>query len=154
MIKIIKAQPVPKEQIEEVLPTAQEKNVMTTRSVQQFNDVVESVPQQVEQVVPQTPDGYKRLYRGLTQEYDPKYDRAKLDNVNNYESWTDNYDLAKAYGDNVYYIDVPENSIAKDIIDENPKSMTYGDRNLLYENDKPVGIKNKSGKEYLLYTGH
>ena len=111
-------------------------------------------PQQLEQVVPQTPDGYKRLYRGLTQEYDPKYDRAKLDNVNNYESWTDNYDLAEAYGDNVYYIDVPENSIAKDIIDENPKSMTYGDRNLLYENDKPVGIKNKSGKEYLLYTGH
>ena len=122
--------------------------------IQQVDEVVESVPQQTEQVVPQTPDGYKRLYRGLTQEYDPKYDRTKLDNVNNYESWTDNYDLAEAYGDNVYYIDVPENSIAKDIIDENPKSMTYGDRNLLYENDKPVGIKNKSGKEYLLYTGH
>ena len=122
--------------------------------IQQVDEVVESVPQQVEQVVPQTPDGYKRLYRGLNQEYDPKYDRTKLDNVNNYESWTDNYDLAEAYGDNVYYIDIPENSIAKDIIDENPKSMTYGDRNLLYENDKPVGIKNKSGKEYLLYTGH
>ena len=114
--------------------------------IQQVDEVVESVPQ--------TPDGYKRLYRGLTQEYDPKYDRTKLDNANNYESWTDNYDLAEAYGDNVYYIDIPENSIAKDIIDENPKSMTYGDRNLLYENDKPVGIKNKSGKEYLLYTGH
>lgn len=127
--------------------------------VQQIDDVIEeTVPiQQVDEVVesvPQTPDGYKRLYRGLTQEYDPKYDRTKLDNVNNYESWTDNYDLAEAYGDNVYYIDVPENSIAKDVIDENPKSMTYGDRNLLYENDKPVGIKNKSGKEYLLYTGH
>ena len=122
--------------------------------IQQVDEVVESVPQQTEQVVPQTPDGYKRLYRGLTQEYDPRYDRTKLDNANNYESWTDNYDLAEAYGDNVYYIDVPENSIAKDIIDENPKSMTYGDRNLLYENDKPVGIKNKSGKEYLLYTGH
>ena len=127
--------------------------------VQQIDDVIEeTVPiQQVDEVVesmPQTPDGYKRLYRGLTQEYDSKYDRTKLDNANNYESWTDNYDLAEAYGDNVYYIDVPENSIAKDIIDENPKSMTYGDRNLLYENDKPVGIKNKSGKEYLLYTGH
>lgn len=120
-----------------------------------ITNAIENIsPQQLEQVVPQTPEGYKRLYRGLTQEYDPKYDRAKLDNVNNYESWTDNYDLAEAYGDNVYYIDVPENSIAKDIIDENPKSMTYGDRNLLYENDKPVGIKNKSGKEYLLYTGH
>ena len=127
--------------------------------IQQIDDVIEeTVPiQQVDEVVesvPQTPDGYKRLYRGLTQEYDPKYDRTKLDNANNYESWTDNYDLAEAYGDNVYYIDIPENSIAKDIIDENPKSMTYGDRNLLYENDKPVGIKNKSGKEYLLYTGH
>ena len=127
--------------------------------IQQIDDVIEeTVPiQQVDEVVesvPQTPDGYKRLYRGLTQEYDPKYDRTKLDNTNNYESWTDNYDLAEAYGDNVYYIDIPENSIAKDIIDENPKSMTYGDRNLLYENDKPVGIKNKSGKEYLLYTGH
>lgn len=130
---------------------------MTEAKPQASQEVIEQPIQQVDEVVesvPQTPDGYKRLYRGLTQEYDPKYDRAKLDNVNNYESWTDNYDLAEAYGDNVYYIDVPENSIAKDIIDENPKSMTYGDRNLLYENDKPVGIKNKSGKEYLLYTGH
>lgn len=118
-------------------------------------EVVEQPIKQVEEVVePQIPDGYKRLYRGLTQEYNPKYDRTKLDNVNNYESWTDNYNLAEAYGDNVYYIDVPESSIAKDIIDENPKSMTYGDRNLLYEHDKPVGIKNKSGKEYLLYTAH
>ena len=130
---------------------------MTEAKPQVSQEVVEQPIQQVDEVVesvPQTPDGYKRLYRGLTQEYDPKYDRTKLDNANNYESWTDNYDLAEAYGDNVYYIDIPENSIAKDIIDENPKSMTYGDRNLLYENDKPVGIKNKSGKEYLLYTGH
>ena len=95
-----------------------------------------------------------RLYRGLTQEFNPNYDKTKLDNVNGYESWTDNYELAKAYGDNVYYIDIPESKIAREIIDENPKSMTYGDRNLIYENDKPVGIRGKNGKEYMLYTYH
>ena len=40
-------------QIEEVLPTTQEKNVVPTRSVQQFNDVVESVPQQLDNVIPE-----------------------------------------------------------------------------------------------------
>lgn len=100
------------------------------------------------------PKGYMRLYRGLQEEFNPNYDKSKLDNVNGYESWTDNYDLAKAYGDNVYYIDIPENTIAKEIIDENPKSLTYGDRHLIYEHDKPVGIKNKNGKEYMLYTYH
>lgn len=100
------------------------------------------------------PKGYMRLYRGLQEEFNPNYDKSKLDNVNGYESWTDNYDLAKAYGDNVYYIDIPENTIAKDIIDENPKSLTYGDRHLIYEHDKPVGIKGKNGKEYMLYTYH
>ena len=87
-------------------------------------------------------------------EYNKNYDRRKLDNINGYESWTDSYDLAKAYGDNVYYIDIPISEIKKDIIDENPKSETYGDRNLIYFNDKPVGIKGKSGKEYMLYTEH
>ena len=100
------------------------------------------------------PKGHMRLYRGLQEEFNPNYDKSKLDNVNGYESWTDNYDLAKAYGDNVYYIDIPENTIAKEIIDENPKSLTYGDRHLIYEHDKPVGIKNKNGKEYMLYTYH
>ena len=113
------------------------------------------VNQPIEQPTePAIPKDYQRLYRGLNEEYNPNYDKSKLDNINGYESWTDNYELAKAYGDNVYYIDVPKNTIAKDIIDENPKSMTYGDRNLIYENDKPVGIKGKSGKEYLLYTWH
>ena len=156
-----RVKPQPTQAVDEVMETVkpQVNQEVVEQPIQQIDDVIEeTVPiQQVDEViesVPQTPDGYKRLYRGLTQEYDPKYDRTKLDNTNNYESWTDNYDLAEAYGDNVYYIDVPENSIAKDIIDVNPKSMTYGDRNLLYENDKPVGIKNKSGKEYLLYTGH
>ena len=83
------------------------KGKVTKAKPQVNQEVIEQPIQQVDEViesVPQTPDRYKRLYRGLTQEYDPKYDRAKLDNVNNYESWTDNYDLAEAYGDNVYYI--------------------------------------------------
>ena len=41
------------EQIEEVLPITQKKNVVPTRSVQQFNDVVESVPQQLDEVIPE-----------------------------------------------------------------------------------------------------
>lgn len=41
------------EQIEEVLPTTQEKNVVPTRNAQQFNDVVESVPQQLDEVIPE-----------------------------------------------------------------------------------------------------
>ena len=41
------------EQIEEVLPITQEKNVVPTHNVQQFNDVVESVPQQLNEVIPE-----------------------------------------------------------------------------------------------------
>ena len=104
--------------------------------------------------LPKLKNGYTRLYRGLTQEYTANYDKKKLDNNNGYESWTDSYELAKAYGDKVYYIDVPTSQISQSIIDEDSSSETYGDRNLIYENDKPVGIKGKSGKEYMLYTDH
>ena len=104
--------------------------------------------------LPKLKNGYTRLYRGLTQEYNANYDKKKLDNNNGYESWTDSYELAKAYGDKVYYIDVPTSQISQSIIDEDSSSETYGDRNLIYENDKPVGIKGKSGKEYMLYTDH
>ena len=103
---------------------------------------------------PKLKEGYTRLYRGLENEYDSNYDKTKLDNSNGYESWTDNYELAKAYGDNVYYIDVPTDTIKNSIIDEDSMSETYGDRNLLYKNDKAVGIKGKSGNEYMLYTDH
>ena len=99
-------------------------------------------------------EGYTRLYRGLENEYNANYDKSKLDNSNGYESWTDSYELAKAYGDNVYYIDVPTSEVKNSIIDEDSQSETYGDRNLLYKNDKPVGIKGKSGNEYMLYTDH
>lgn len=104
--------------------------------------------------LPKIKEGYTRLYRGLENEYDANYDKRKLDNSNGYESWTDSYELAKAYGDNVYYIDVPTSEIKNSIIDEDSTSETYGDRNLIYANDKPVGIKGKSGSEYMLYTDH
>ena len=102
----------------------------------------------------QPQEGYTRLYRGLSQKYNPNYDKSLMDNSNGYESWTDNYDLAKSYGDNVYYTDIPTNQISNSVIDENPNSETYGDRNLIYKNDKPVGINGKSGNEYMLYTDH
>ena len=68
--------------------------------------------------------GNKRLYRGLGQEYDPNYPKNKLD-TQGYESWTDNPELARQYGENVYYIDVPEGDIKTSYLDENPMSETY-----------------------------
>ena len=118
------------------------------------NDIEESENNSGSFNLPKLKEGYTRLYRGLENEYDANYDRTKLDNSNGYESWTDNYELAKAYGDNVYYIDVPSSEVKNSIIDEDSQSETYGDRNLLYKNDKPVGIKGKSGNEYMLYTDH
>ena len=94
--------------------------------------------------------GNKRLYRGLTQEYDPNYPTNKLD-TSGYESWTDNLELARQYGENVYYIDVPEKDIKTSYLDENPMSETYGDRNPIYSIDKKAGLNGVSGNEYLLY---
>ena len=93
--------------------------------------------------------GNKRLYRGLEQEYDPNYPSNKLD-TNGYESWTDNPELARQYGKNVYYIDVPEGDIKTSYLDENPLSETYGDRNPIYSIDKKAGLNGVSGNEYLL----
>ena len=107
-----------------------------------------------EDILPKVQEGYTRLYRGLGNEYDANYDRTLLDNVNGYESWTDSYDLAKEYGENVYYIDIPTSEIKDSIIDEDRTSETYGDRNLIYANDKPVALRNVSGNEYMLYTDH
>ena len=140
---------LPKENIQEVAPTV----TTTPTGETQLNVGLQAVEQNALKEEP-VKEGFVRLYRGLTNEFDPKYNKSKLDNINGYESWTDNYDLAKAYGDKVYHIDVPKSKIASDIIDENPKSMTYGDRNLLYKHDKPVGIKGESGNEYMLYTPH
>lgn len=93
--------------------------------------------------------GNKRLYRGLTQEYDANYPKNKLD-TQGYESWTDNPELAKQYGEYVYYIDVPEGDIKTSYLDENPISETYGDRNPIYSIDKKAGLNGVSGNEYLL----
>ena len=92
------------------------------------------------------------LYRGLTQKYDPNYPIAKLD-TSGYESWTDNLDLAKKYGDNVYSIEVPKADIKTSYLDENPMSPTYGDRNPIYSIDKKAGLDGVSGNEYLLEVG-
>lgn len=99
-------------------------------------------------------DGYTRLYRGMTQEFDPQYNRNAMDNMNGYESWTDNYDLANRYGDGkyVYSIDVPTSRIANSLYDENPNSATYGDRNFIASIEKPAGIDDITGNEYLLNT--
>lgn len=92
------------------------------------------------------------LYRGLTQKYDPKYPVAKLD-TSGYESWTDNPELARQYGDYVYSIDVPKADIKNSYLDENPSSPTYGDRNPIYGIDKKAGLNGVSGNEYLLEVG-
>jgi hypothetical protein len=99
-------------------------------------------------------DGYTRLYRGMTQEFDPQYNRNAMDNMNGYESWTDNYDLANRYGDGkyVYSIDVPTSRIASSLYDENPNSATYGDRNFITAIEKAAGLDGIGGNEYLLNT--
>ena len=97
-------------------------------------------------------DGMMTLYRGLTQEYDPKFPVAKLD-TSGYESWTDNPELAKQYGDYVYSIDVPKADIKTSYLDENPNSLTYGDRNPIYSIDKKAGLNGVKGNEYLLEVG-
>ena len=97
-------------------------------------------------------NGKTTLFRGLTQKYDPDYDKSKLDNPNGYESWTDSYDLAKEYaGENgyVYSTEVPNKDLnTEDIYDEN------GDRSLVYWNDKPVALHGVEGEEFMLYTDH
>ena len=99
-------------------------------------------------------DGYTRLYRGMTQEFDPQYNRNAMDNMNGYESWTDNYDLANRYGAGkyVYSIDVPTSRIANSLFDENPNSATYGNRNFISAIDKAAGLDGVDGNEYLLNT--
>lgn len=93
-------------------------------------------------------EGYTRLYRGLNQEFDKAYDRSQIDNPNGYESWTNNPALAKAYGKNVYYMDVPTKDIGSDVMDKD------GNRYMTYVHDKKVGINGENGKEYMMYTDH
>jgi hypothetical protein len=99
-------------------------------------------------------EGYTRLYRGITQEFDPQYNRNAMDNMNGYESWTDSYDLANRHGDGkyVYSIDVPTSRIANSLYDENPNSANYGDRNFIAAIEKAAGLDGIDGNEYLLNT--
>ena len=91
-------------------------------------------------------------YRGLTQKYDPNYDKSKLDNPNGYESWTDSLELAKEYaGENgyVYSVEIPNKELnTEDIYDKD------GERSLMYYNDKPVALHGVEGEEFMLYTDH
>ena len=90
-----------------------------------------------------------RLYRGLEQPFNPRHDTANSDAQYGYTTWTDNVELAKQYaGSNgyVYYIDLPKSAMGKEAIDENPKSLTYGDRYLFFFNDKPASINGVKGK--------
>lgn len=45
--------------------------------------------------LPKIKEGHTRLYRGLNNEYNPNYDRSRLDSPNGYDTLTDNYELAK-----------------------------------------------------------
>ena len=91
-------------------------------------------------------------YRGLTQKYDPNYDKSKLDNSNGYESWTDSLELAKEYaGKNgyVYSVEISNNELNPDDIYDKD-----GERSLMYYNDKPVALHGVEGEEFMLYTDH
>ena len=123
------------------------KFLQTNGSVDSNNDVKNS-KEQGSFSLPKIPKNHIRLYRGLENKYDSNYDKTKLDNVNGYESWTDSYELARQYGNNVYYIDVPLNEVGTEVMNED------GDRFLVYKNDKPAGLNNVTGDEYMLYTDH
>lgn len=111
----------------------------------------------IREVIEESKQGTIRLYRGLEQKLDNNYDLNSTDAPTGYSTWTDNEDLAKQYaGDNgyVYYIDLPKNMIGYTVIDESPKSETYGDRYLYYFNNKAAGLNGVNGKEYLVYNNH
>ena len=98
----------------------------------------------------------QRFYRGLSKEYDPSL-LNKTYATNDYTYWTDNPEVAEQYaGENgfVYYIDIPISLVSDDLIDEDPTSETYGDRNLMVSNGKPISINGITGEEYILYNMH
>ena len=144
------------EHLEENYKSSGTKTKSTKYSIQNNNNNTQELDNSSFSLekLPKIKEGYTRLYRGLKEKYDANYDRSKLDSPNGYDTLTDNYELAKQYGDNVYYIDIPTNQISNSVIDENPNSETYGDRNLAYKDDKPAGLNGISGNEYLLYTDH
>ena len=96
--------------------------------------------------------GSIRLYRGLSNSYDPNYDMNKMDAPSGYSTWTDNPKLAKEYaGTNgyVYQLDLSTPSG----IGTSPFTRS-GERVLVYRNVKPCGLNGVSGREYLVYEQH
>lgn len=88
--------------------------------------------------------GYTRLFRGLEEDFDPSFVPQVSDNGFGYESWTDQYNLAKQYGNNVLAVDVPSNMIGDNYI------TASGERNPIYRTDKAAGLNGISGTEFLL----
>lgn len=125
---------------------SEEKEATRKENEKKYKDI--KVEEINEEDLEKPKPGYTRLYRGLEQEFDKNYDRTSIDNPNGYESWTDNPNLAKNYGKNVYYMDVPTKDIGKNVIDNE------GNRYMVYAHDKKVGLKGESGKEYMMYTDH
>jgi hypothetical protein len=102
-------------------------------------------------------DGSIHLYRGLEKELDAGYDMSKSDAPHGYSTWTDNPELARQYAGKegrVYYVDLPESEMGKSAIDEDPKSETYGDRELFFFNGKAAALNGISGREVLVYEFH
>lgn len=89
-------------------------------------------------------EGYTRLYRGLENDFDPKYLPSVDDNPFGYESWTDNYNLAKQYGNNVYSVDVPTSRIANQVV------TADGERVPVVKTTKKAGLNGVDGVEYML----
>ncbi len=92
------------------------------------------------------------LYRGLEEEFNPKYERLKAPAAGytptDYSYWTDNIELAKQYGKYVYKIELPLSAMGDSYIDED------GERPLFYKNQINRKFNNILGDEYLVYQGH
>ena len=84
----------------------------------------------------------------MENKFDPNYDLTKTDAPNGYSTWTDNPELAKQYGSNIYEIELPKKQQGKELVNAD------GERVLFLDNEKKAGLNNISGKEYLVYNDH
>lgn len=82
------------------------------------------------------------LYRGIKSSYN-KAHKNKV-NSNYYESWTDNIDLARIYGNELYCIEIQT---------ENDIINVDGDRVLCFLN-RQIETQGIKGNEFLIYTEH
>ena len=93
----------------------------------------------------------KRLYRGMTQKFDKKFDLKSTDAPSGYSTWTDSRELAVEYAGKkgfVYQADLPKSERGLELINND------GDRVLFLNNEKKAGLNGVSGDEYLLYNDH